>query len=114
MNLENCYIFFKEGFDILMLSSKSYCFYILQYTWYTLTLAWLIVVMTSRLPRDVVREGERERDSLCAMKSVRKICKTFYKCWSSMRVQLCSILTHTHIYIYGCGQSNKVDMHNLG
>lgn len=32
-------------------------------------------------------------DSLCAMKSVRKICKTFYKCWSSVRVQLCS--THT-------------------
>lgn len=43
--------FFQEGFDILMLSSKSYCFYILQYTWYTLTLAWLIVVMTSGLPR---------------------------------------------------------------
>lgn len=47
-----------------------------------------------------MEEGiERERDSLCAMKSVRKICKTFYKCWSSMRVQLCSILTHTHRHI---------------
>lgn len=79
-------------------------------------------------------EGERERgreDSLCAMKSVRKICKTFYKCWSSLRVQLCThtdagrgtykhTYWHTHrrthllVCAYGCGQSNKVDMHNLG